>query len=92
MQDNKNGWAWFAAPQAPAHEDQAELALAYARCFRGADGLRVLEHLKSMTIEQALGPSASDALLRHMEGQRQLVNHIFGLIERGRGNTIGDTK
>ncbi|NQU57151.1 MAG: hypothetical protein HQ513_07940 [Rhodospirillales bacterium] len=61
------------------------MALSFARCFRGPDGARVLKHLQAMSLEQAMGPSASDAMLRHLEGQRQLVTHILALIERGRG-------
>ncbi|MBL6932916.1 MAG: hypothetical protein ISR45_08215 [Rhodospirillales bacterium] len=63
-----------------------ELALCFARCFRSADGELVLQHLRAMSTERILGPGASDALLRHVEGQRQLVSHIYALIERGRGN------
>jgi hypothetical protein len=38
----------------------------------------VLKYLRSITIEAVTGPAASDAELRHLEGQRYLV----GLIER----------
>jgi len=73
-----------------------ELAKATARCFRGQDGERVLQHLRSITLLRALGPQSSDNMLRHIEGQRQLVTYIGGLIERGRNpNTYppitGDT-
>lgn len=86
-----DGWGWFAGPEAepagadPTAPEDADLARAFARCFRGADGERVLAHLRGLTIERALGPGATDALLRHAEGQRQLVFHVLALIERGRG-------
>ncbi|MBF0167685.1 MAG: hypothetical protein HQL45_08635 [Alphaproteobacteria bacterium] len=61
-----------------------ELAPVFARLFRDADGVRALEHLKAVTLERHLGPEASDAQLRHLEGQRHLVNHILSLVRRGR--------
>lgn len=83
------GWNWFdtARPTPPTDAVEAErenLAAAFARCFHAADGARVLGYLKSLTVERALGPGATDALLRHVEGQRQLVAHILALVDRGR--------
>lgn len=60
-----------------------DLPLAAARCFRGNDGRRLLDYLRSITIERTLGPGADDATLRHLEGQRQLVQHLTTLIDRG---------
>jgi len=80
------GWAWLsAAPTAaggPA--DREELAAAFARCFTGTDGARVLQHLRAVTTERSLGPDAPDTALRHLEGQRQLVQAIHALVARGR--------
>ena len=82
------GWDWFksAAPLADGETEQADKSLAFAaaRCFRGSDGEKVLSYLRAITLERALGPGASDTLLRHLEGQRQLVAHITLLVERGR--------
>lgn len=95
MSDPELGWAWFEtnAPsvehEQPPHD--SELAHVYARCFRGDDGAKVLNHLKSITYSRILGPAAPDALLRHMEGQRQLVSHIISLAEHGRSQCrLGD--
>lgn len=63
-----------------------ELSLAAARCFRGRDGELLLRHLQNMTLHRSLGPDASDNLLRHLEGQRQLVTYINTLIQRGRNS------
>lgn len=63
------------------------LAVAFARCFRGADGEYVSAYLRKTTLDRALGPDAPDAQLRHLEGQRQLVSRILHLVERGRGKT-----
>ena len=46
--------------------------------FKTPNGSAVLKYLRSITIESVQGPNASDAELRHFEGQRYLV----GLIER----------
>ena len=46
--------------------------------FRTPNGQEVLKYLRSITIEAVTGPAASDAELRHLEGQRYLV----GLLER----------
>lgn len=82
------GWDWFETGTPPVAPDALEadraLALAAARCFRGRDGERVLAYLRAMTLERALGPGAPDPLLRHLEGQRQLVAHLQALVERGR--------
>ena len=61
-----------------------DLAQAFARCFRSADGRRVIGHLRQTTLDRVLGPAASDSLLRHQEGQRQLVARMLALIERGK--------
>jgi hypothetical protein len=83
------GWAWFEpAGEPPAggggEAADPDLAAAFARCFRGDDGGRVIDHLKAITLGRALGPAASDAQLRHAEGQRQLVAYVNALLERGR--------
>lgn len=79
------GWAWFEEAAADGAEvADPDLARVFARCFGGDDGGRVMGHLRAITLERALGPAASDARLRHAEGQRQLVAYIAALIERGR--------
>jgi len=70
--------------RAPDHAPDRELRLAYARCFSGPDGEKVLKHLRAITLERALGPSATAEMLRHIEGQRQLVSYIAALAQRGR--------
>ena len=58
-------------------------ALAFARLFAHPDGKEVLAHLKHMTQERILPPSASDGELRFLEGQRALVGLIEALIHQG---------
>jgi hypothetical protein len=80
------GWAWFATADAPVDPDakDRELCRAFARCFAGAEGSMVLEHLKRSILERRLPPTASDAELRHLEGQRHAVAYLVAMIERGR--------
>lgn len=89
MTEAPNGWAWFerAAPSSGNTDAERALSVAYARCFSGPHGERVLAHLRALTVERALGPDASAELLRHTEGQRQLVHAILALVERGRAAT-----
>lgn len=60
-----------------------DLCAAFARCFRGSDGERVLAHLRRITIERRMAPDCSEAELRHLEGQRHLAAYIKTLVERG---------
>lgn len=62
---------------------QGDLASAFARCFRGNDGDRVLAHLRRITIERRPAPDCSEAELRHLEGQRHLAAYIQQLVTRG---------
>jgi hypothetical protein len=80
-----HGWAWFAQDATPVDGNPHELELcrAFARCFAGADGRLVLEHLRRTVLERRLPPDASDAELRHLEGQRYAVAHIVAMVERG---------
>lgn len=63
---------------------ESEMAACFARCFRGMDGERAINHLRRMTLDIATGPDISDARLRHLEGQRFIISQIITLIERGR--------
>jgi hypothetical protein len=77
-----SGWAWFATP-VDGNPQELELCRAFAHCFAGADGRIVLDHLRRTVLERRLPPNASDAELRHLEGQRYAVAHIVGMAERG---------
>lgn len=78
-----DGWAGLGEGSAPFEHEDA-LARAFARCFRDAHGALAIEHLRRAFLERRVSPSASDAELRHVEGQRALAAHILALIERGR--------
>ena len=63
-------------PRSKANDEKISKDIRSA--FRTPNGQEVLKYLRSITIEAVTGPAASDAELRHLEGQRYLV----GLIER----------
>ncbi len=92
MVEPEAGWAWFQTAEPGPLEDggpfasEAELAALAARCFRGKDGDRLLDHLRALTLKRALGPRSSDEELRHLEGQRQLVARLCALVRRGLEN------
>lgn len=69
--------------------DRDQSARSFARCFGTHDGERVLAHLRAMTRDRVLGPEASDAALRHIEGQRQLIAFVGSQIVRGRSGAAG---
>lgn len=71
------------SPINPAPDEARQLARDYAVTFTGRAGAAVLAHLESLTTGRVLGPEASDALLRHVEGQRALLTTVRGLIRRG---------
>lgn len=83
------GWDWFdpvAAVELGGVDDggdNSDMAAVFGRCFRGGDGMRALAYLRGLTMDRALGPGAKGAVLRHLEGQRQLVAHVCALVARG---------
>ncbi len=77
------GWAWF-DPQAAPPADDNELIQSFTRCFKGPEGQHALRHLQQTILDRRLGPKASDAELRFLEGQRSVVAHIITMVMRGR--------
>ncbi len=74
----------------PKSDDEA--ALLFARVFTTDEGERVLEHLWRMTLDQATGPSITDAHLRHLEGQRFIVKYITHQIRKGQTQSSSTEK
>ena len=77
------GWGWFEEPR-PASEADLDLCRAFHACFQGPQGELALRHLQRVFLDRRLPPSASDAELRHVEGQRSVVAYIGALVERAR--------
>lgn len=84
MQDETGGWAMLDYGVALPPQLDPETVKAFARGFSGPDGDLMLSHLRTLTLDRALGPAASAAEIRHLEGQRCLVRQIETLIARGR--------
>jgi hypothetical protein len=77
------GWSWFErAATRPESDVHADVARAFLRCFSSEDGKAVLAYLRATVLERALGPAVTEAQLRHIEGQRQLVVLIANLATR----------
>jgi hypothetical protein len=85
--EHASGWSWFeAAPESAGDPSDSELCRACARCLAGSDGQAVIAHLTRSVLDRRLPPSASDAELRHLEGQRYAVAGLLAMVERGRGS------
>lgn len=65
----------------------SEIEKQYARTFSGASGKQVLAHLRSITIERAIGPNVTNEELRWWAAQKALVHQIENLIQRGNNPT-----
>ena len=65
-------------------ENEDELDRLAAATFKEAQAQKFLNYLKSITLNNTLGPGASNEELRHLEGQRNLVAIIERRIEHGR--------
>ncbi len=76
------GWSAL-EPKAGQRGAAQDLAADFARCFSTPAGRRVLEYLERAFLARRVPPTASDALLRHVEGQRSVVAHVRSLIEQG---------
>ena len=69
------------------HYDAREIERCFARVFSSDDGQKIIGYLQTLTFQRAMPAEATDALLRHSEGQRALVAKMLRLIERGRRST-----
>ncbi len=61
-----------------------EVQHAMVRLMNTADGKKVLEHLKSRTLNRTLAPDATTQELWYLEGQRALIAYLDNLIEQGK--------
>lgn len=72
------GWSWFETSPPNDAKDDALVNAAIA-CFAGRNGDLVLQHLRSVYLDRRMPPSASDAELRHVEGQRSAIAYLLRL-------------
>ena len=82
MRGDRDDWLW-PADDSPASEVD-RLSDAFARCFASDDGRAVMEHLTRTFLNRRVPPTQSDAELRHVEGQRSVVDHVLSMVDRGR--------
>jgi hypothetical protein len=54
-----------------------------ARLFSSADGQRWLARVRQDKFGRSLAPTISEAELRHLEGQRQMIRDIDTLVAKG---------
>jgi hypothetical protein len=81
--DRDEGWLWFEGSPRPA-EAGPDLRDAAVSCLGSPAGQLVLTHLRRLFLERRLAPTASDAELRHVEGQRSVVAYLQALLDRAR--------
>ena len=72
------------AAETERRRKERELDRIFARIFTGRDGEVALAWLGSVTFGRVLGPEASTEALRHLEGQRYIVQTIMERVTRGR--------
>lgn len=81
-QNDASDPSWARLEAGEADKPDNRLAQAYRRAFASADGQAVLDDLRDKT-RQALPPGVSDAALRHVEGQRYIVQWIERMVVKG---------
>lgn len=80
MQDSdETGWAWFDG--VPKSVDGTDIRASFVRTFNSHSGRQVLAHLRAATIERRAPPETPECVLRHLEGQRCLVQLIERMAE-----------
>ena len=82
---NTPGWEGLNTLDVHRKDDQLELDKAYARTFETEEGKKVLEHLKSKTLDQPTWIPGSDTSFGFArEGQNSVMRDILMRIERAK--------
>lgn len=74
----------------PSAGEPSELLACVRAALGGEAGTYLLRHLERRYLGHALPPSAADAELRHLEGQRSVVLYLHHLIATARRGPSGD--
>ena len=61
-----------------------EVQHAMVRLSNTSDGKKILEHLRSRTLNRTLSPDATTQELWYLEGQRALIAYLDNLILQGK--------
>lgn len=67
-----------------AQLEQKNIDRLFSRVFTSEDGQKILAYLHHITANRVIDPNISEERLRHIEGQRALVQTIQKLTTRGR--------
>ena len=73
-------------------EQETELNSLFLNVLNTKNGQKLMNYLKSITIEAVAGSEVSDATLRHLEGQRYMVGLIQRRINKGQSRNIVQEK
>ena len=73
-------------------EQETELNSLFLNVLNTKNGQKLMNYLKSITIEAVAGSEVSDATLRHLEGQRYMVGLIQRRINKGKSQNIVQEK
>lgn len=74
----------FKTFQLMTRQDQKNIHQLFARVFSSEDGQKTLAYLQYLTTSRVMDVEKSEAQLRHIEGQRSLIQIIQKLADRGR--------
>ena len=73
-------------------EQETELNSLFLNVLNTKNGQKLMNYLKSITIEAVAGSEVSDKTLRHLEGQRYMVGLIQRRINKGKSQNIVQEK
>ena len=73
-------------------EQETELNSLFLNVLNTKNGQKLMNYLKSITIEAVAGSEVSDATLRNLEGQRYMVGLIQRRINKGKSQKIVQEK
>jgi len=69
-----------------SNSEQKNIDRLFTRVFSNDDGQKILAYLHHITTNRVTAPNVSEEQLRHMEGQRALLQTIEKLTARGRNS------
>ena len=81
--NSNNGWDGIDDPEMVFHNELSEIDKVYMRVFSSEEGQKVLNHLRSITIDQPAWTPGSDASFGYSrEGQNSIVREIIQRMRR----------
>ena len=81
--NSNNGWDGIDDPEMVFHNEPSEIDKVYMRVFSSEERQKVLNHLRSITIDQPAWTPGSDASFGYSrEGQNSIVREIIQRMRR----------